>query len=159
MFDDCVKIQTHDCEKGHCLKKVRLNGERKCRFPPYPESHVPWYKEFHQPHSEEALEALSELGLAEPLPGIEKGLQVTSTLKAGKYMYAAQKGEHMSPCNVPLWSITKSSLNVLKVCHSVARRYLMSYTAGKEESADVNIHPHNSHNICNVRVQNIQKKK
>ena len=159
MFDDCVKIQTHNCEKGHCLKKVRLNGERKCRFPPYPESHVPWYKEFHQPHSNEALEALSELGLAEPLPGTETGFQVTSTLKAGKYMYAAQKGEHMSPCNVPLWSITKSSLNVLKVCHSVAHRYLTSYTAGKEEHADVNIHPDNSHNVCNVRVQNIQNKK
>ena len=32
LFDDCVRVQTHDCEKGHCLKKAGLNGERKCRF-------------------------------------------------------------------------------------------------------------------------------
>ena len=44
LFDDCVRVQSHDCEKGHCLEKVRLNGKRKCRFPPYPQSSVPWYK-------------------------------------------------------------------------------------------------------------------
>ena len=159
LYDDCVRIQTHDCEKGHCLKKVRLNGERKCRFPAYPQSHVPWYKEFHQPHSREALEALQELGLAEARPGYSNELQVTSTLMAGKYMYAAQKGEHMSPLNVALWSITKSSLNVLKVCKSVASRYLTSYAAGKEEHADVSINPANAQNVLNVQVQKIENKK
>ena len=159
LFDDCVRVQTHDCEKGHCLKKVRINGERKCRFPPYPQSHVPWYKEFHQPHTHEALEVLQEIDLAEPMPGFYNTLQVTSTLKAGKYMYAAQKGEHMSPLNVPLWSICKSSLNVLKVCKSVASRYLTSYAAGKEEHAEVSINPENSHNVLNVQVQKIENKK
>ena len=159
MFEDCVRIQTHDCDKGHCLKKVRLDGERKCRFPAYPQSHVPWYKEFHQPHSHEALEALQELGLAEARPGYYNELQVTSTLMAGKYMYASQKGEHMSPLNVALWSITRSSLNVLKVCKSVASRYLTSYAAGKEEHADVSINPDNAHNVLNVQVQRIENKK
>ena len=158
MFDDCVRVQTHDCEKGHCLKKVRFKGERKCRFPPYTESHVPWYKEFHQPHTDEALEVLQETDLAEPMPGFHDTLQVTSTLKAGKYMYAAQKGEHMSPLNVALWSICKSSLNVLKVCKSVASRYLTSYAAGKEH-AEVSINPDNSHNVLNVQVQKTEKKK
>ena len=159
MFDDCVRIQTHDCDKGHCLKKVRLNGERKCRFPAYPQSHVPWYKEFHQPHSKEALEGLQELGLAEARPGYYNELQVTSTLMAGKYMYTAQKGEHMSPLNVALWSITRSSLNVLKVCKSVASRYLTSYAAGKEEHADVSINPEKAHNVLNVQVQKIENEK
>ena len=158
LFDDCVRVQTHDCEKGHCLKKVRLNGERKCRFSPYPQSHVPWYKEFHQPHTHEALEVLQEIDLAEPMPGFFDTLQVTSTLKAGKYMYAAQKGEHMSPLNVPLWSICKWSLNVLKVCKSVASRYLTSYAAGKEEHAEVSINPENSHNVLNVQVLKIENK-
>ena len=45
----------------------------------------------------------------------------------------------MSPPNVPLWSICKSSLNVLKMCKSVASRYLTSYAAGKEEHAEVSI--------------------
>ena len=159
LFDKCVRVQTHDCEKGHCLKKVRFDGERKCRFPPYPQSHEPWYKEFHQPHSKEALEALQEIGLAEPRPGFFNELQVTSVLKAGKYMYAAQRGEHMSPLNVALWSICKSSLNVLKVCKSVASRYLTSYAAGKEEHADVSINPDNAHNVLNVQVQKIENKK
>ena len=76
LFQNCVRIQTHDCEKGHCLKKIRLNGERKCRFPPYPQSNNPWYKEFHQPHSDEALVALQEIYLAEPRPGFYDCLQV-----------------------------------------------------------------------------------
>ena len=108
------------------------------------------------PPAREALEALQELGLAEASPGYFNVLQVTSTLMAGKYMYGAQKGEHMSPLNVALWSITKSSLNVLKVCKSVASRYLTSYTAGKEEHADVSMNPANSHN---VQVQKIENKK
>ena len=159
LFENCIRVQSHDCEKGHCLKKVRLNGERKCRFPPYPQSNVPWYKEFHQPHSEEALVALQEIDLAEPRPGFYNCLQVTSTLMAGKYMYAATRGEHMSPLNVALWSICKSSLNVLKVCKSVASRYLTSYAAGKEEHADVAINPENAHNVLNVQVQKIENKK
>ena len=159
LFDDCVRVQTHDCEKGHCMKKVRFNGERKCRFPPYPQSHVPWYKEFHQPHSEEALEALQEIQLAEPRPGVYDCLQVTSTLKAGKYMYAATSGEHMSPLNVALWSICKSSLNVLKVCKSVASRYLTSYAAGKEEHVEVAINPDNAHNVLDVKVLKTENKK
>ena len=159
LFDDCVRVQTHDCEKGHCRKKTSLQGQKKCRFPPYPQSHVPWYKEFHQPQSVEALEALQEIQLAEPRPNFFNELQVTSILKAGKYMYAAQRGEHMSPLNVHLWSIVKSSLNVLKVCKSVASRYLASYAAGKEEHADVSINPDNAHNFLNVKVQNIENKK
>ena len=78
---------------------------------------------------------------------------------AGKYMYAAQKGEHMSPLNVALWSITRSSLNVLKECKSVASRYLTSYAAGKEEHADVSINPEKAHNVLNVQVQKIENEK
>ena len=159
LFDDCVRVQTHDCEKGHCRKKTSLQGQKKRRFPPYPQSHVPWYKEFHQPHSVEALEALQEIQLAEPRPNFFNELQVTPILKAGKYMYAAQRGEHMSPLNVPLWSIVKSSLNVLKVCKSVASHYLTSYAAGNEEHADVSNNPDNAHNFLNVEVQNIENKK
>ena len=159
LFEECVRVQTHDCEKGHCRKKTSLQGQKKCRFPPYPQSHVPWYKEFHQPHSVEALEALQEIQLAEPRPNFFSELQVTSILKAGKYMYAAQRGEHMSPLDVPLWSIVKSSLKVLKVCKSVASRYLTSYAAGKEEHVDVSINPDNANNVLNVKVQNIENKK
>ena len=28
LFNNCIKVQTHDCEKGHCLKKVRMNQRR-----------------------------------------------------------------------------------------------------------------------------------
>ena len=110
-------------------------------------------------HSKEALEALQYLNLAEHRKGYTDELQVTTTLKAGKYMYAASARQHMSPLNVPLWSIVKSSLNVLKVCKSVASRYLTSYAAGKEEHADVNINPKNSSNGLNIRVENVQNKK
>ena len=77
-------------------------------------------------------------------------------LKAGEYKHAAQKGEHMSPLNVALWSICKSSLNVLKVCKSVASRYLASYAAGKEEHAEVSINTDNSHNVLYLQVQKIE---
>ena len=60
---------------------------------------------------------------------------------------------------MPLWSICKSSLKVLKVCKSVASRYLTSYAAGKEEHAEVSINPENSHNVLNVQVQRIENKK
>ena len=161
LTDDCIRVQTHDCEKGNrrCMKKTDIHGNKICRFPPYPTSHGIWYKEFHQPHSKEALQALQCLNLAEPRLGYTDELQVTTTLRAGKYMYAASAGEHMSPLNVPLWSIVKSSLNVLKVCKSVASRYLTSYAAGKEEHADVNINPDNSSNRLNIRVENVQNKK
>ena len=74
-------------------------------------------------------------------------------------MYAAQKGEHMWPLNVPLWSITKSSIIVLKVCKSFATRYLTSYAAGKEEHAKVSINPDKAFNVLNVDVQKIENKK
>ena len=61
--------------------------------------------------------------------------------------------------NVPLWSICKSSLNVLNVCKSVASRYLTSYAAGKKEHAEVAINPENAHNVSNVQVQKIENKK
>ena len=109
-----------------------------------------------QPHTHDALEVLQEIDLAEPMPGFHDTLQVTSTLKAGKYMYAAQKGEHMSPLNVALGSICRSSLNVLKVCKSVASRYLTSYAAGKEEHAEVSINPDTTHNVLNVQVQKME---
>ena len=32
LFNDCLRVQSHDCEKGHCLKKVKLNGERASRY-------------------------------------------------------------------------------------------------------------------------------
>ena len=44
IFDDCIRVQSQDCKKGHCLKKVRLNGERKCHFPPYPKVTIPGTK-------------------------------------------------------------------------------------------------------------------
>ena len=28
LFDDCIRVLSHDCKKGHCLKKVRLNEVR-----------------------------------------------------------------------------------------------------------------------------------
>ena len=74
-------------------------------------------------------------------------------------MYAASKGEHMSPLKVALWSICKSSLNSLKVCKSVASRYSTSYAAGKEEHAEVSINPDNAHNVLNIQVQKIENKK
>ena len=123
------------------------------------QSNNPWYEEFHQPHSDEALVALHEIDLAEPRPGFYDCLQVKSCLMAGKYMYATSKGEHMSPLNVALWSICKSSLNVLKVCKSVASRYLTFYAAGKEEHAEVSINPDNAHNVLNIQVQKIENKK
>ena len=159
LMDDCVRVQTHNCDQAHCLRKVKLDKTEKCRFPPYPQSHVTWYREFHQPHSLEDLEALHELDLAEPRPGYFNELQVTTILKAGKFMYAATAGEHMSPLNVALWSIVRSSLNVLKVCKSVASRYLTSYAAGKEEHFDVSMNAANSSHVFNVKVQKVENKK
>ena len=74
-------------------------------------------------------------------------------------MYAAARGEHMSPLNIALWSICKSSLNVLKVCESVASRYLIPYAAGKKEHVEVAIDPENAHNVLNVLVHKIENKK
>ena len=41
LFEDCVNVQTLDCCKNkRCHKQTNVNGEKDCRFPPYPPSHV-----------------------------------------------------------------------------------------------------------------------
>ena len=64
----------------------------------------------------------------------------------------------MSPLNAALWIIVRSSLNVLKVCNSVASRYLTSYATGKEH-ADVSMNAANSSHLLNVKVQKVENKK
>ena len=160
LFEDCINIQTHYCSKKNkrCHKKTNVNGEKVCRFPPYPQSHVMWYKEFNQHHTEDVFRILKDIGLAEKRPGFDRDFQVKEVLRAGKFMYAASLGEHMSPLNVSLWAIVRSSINVLKICHSMASKYLTSYAAGKEEHAEVTFRPTNFTSVS-ADCKNLENKK
>ena len=144
VLNDCMKILTHNCDKGkqHCMR-VR-QGKKTCRFPPQPQSHCNWYETFKIDHSDAAFQVMKKIDLAVEDDNFKFGMKETKHMESGKFKYAATKGEHLSPTSAKLFALTRSSSNVLRISKRMAERYLHKYAAGKEEHALVKLQPDNS---------------
>ena len=154
----CLDIHSHCCAKGayRCHKRVDVDGNKICRTPPYPQSHHHWVMEIDQQYPTEALKYLERLGYANFNDG--NGSKVFGKLKCEKFMYAAEKGEHILPVSVPLFALTKSSVNLLRVLFKFSCSYLTSYAGKVEEHADGKITTSPGGKSFRLRSDGIQNK-
>ena len=160
LYDECLQFHTHSCEKAkwRCMKRRDLEGNKICRTPPYPPSHVHWLMPIHTQYPHEALKVLETLDLAERIPGTLFGLRPAGELKCEKFMYAASKGEHIIPTCGVLFCLTRSSTNLLLTTERFACSYLSSYTSKTEEHADGSILPATDGKSFRLRIDAIQNK-
>ena len=161
IFKLAIAIQSHDCSKANfrCHKKTRDDGTLICRVPIYPASHIYSYMPIRAPQSKEALLLMQQLDLAYPRVGVDDDYDVCSSLKGGKFMYPADIGEHLSPLNICLFRLTKSSMNVQVSDRYLCARYIAKYAAGIEERATSKIVSANTNDSLAVNVQRIHNKK
>ena len=139
LYNLCVDLHTHCCARGQyrCHKRIDVDGNKICRTPPYPQSHHHWVMEIEQQYPREVLKYLEKLGFAEYNEGVNS--KTKGILKCEKFMYAAEKGEHILPVCIPLFAVTKSSTNLLRVLFKFSASYLTSYAGKNEEHADAKI--------------------
>ena len=74
------------------------------------------------------LDYLEKLGYASV--NTDNNTKLYGKLKCEKFMYAAEKGKHFMLVSVPLFALTKSSVNLLRVLFILA----CSYYTGKTEA-------------------------
>ena len=160
LYDECIRIHTHNCEQsaGRCKKRKDLEGNKICRTPPYPPSHCNWVMDIETQYPNEALKVLQKLDLAEKIPGTTFGLRPTGILKCDKVMYAASAGEHILPTCGVLYCITKSSTNILLPTRRFSCSYLSTYTTKNEEHSDGRILPASDGKSFRLRTEGIQNK-
>ena len=158
LYNLCLDIHTHCCARGsyRCHKRVDLDGNKICRTPPYPQSHHHWVMEIDQQYPVETLKYLEKLGFAKFNDG--NNSKVFGKLKCEKYMYAAERGEHILPVSVPLFALTKSSVNLLRVLFRFSCSYLTSYAGKSEEHADGRITTASGGKAFRLRTEGIQNK-
>ena len=68
LFDLCIQIHTHKCEKSNyrCLKRIDVEGNKVCRTPPYPVSNCHWKLPLLVQYPQEALNIMAQIGMATP---------------------------------------------------------------------------------------------
>ena len=160
LYDECVRFHSHNCDlhDGRCKKRKDLEGNKICRSPAFPPSHVHWVMPIETQYPNEALKVLEKLDLAERIPGTLFGLRPKGALKTEKIMYAATKGEHILPTSALLHCITRSSTNVLLTTQRFSSSYLSSYTTKTEEHSDGRIVPTQDGKSFRLRTEGIQNK-
>ena len=80
----------------------------------------------------ETLRILEQMQLAENLTGFNGVKVVKDPLKSQKMMYAASTGEHIQPTSAALFSILKSSTNILMTpAGKFSASYLTQYLTKK----------------------------
>ena len=144
LFDLCIKIHTHKCEKSgyRCLKRIDAEGNKVCRTPPYPVSNCHWKMPVNVQYPEEALKVMAQIGMASPVSERIPGWFIADgVMKCEKWMYGASKGEHIIPTCAHLFVVTKSSTNVLALTGSFVSSYLTYYVTKVEEHASGRITP------------------
>jgi hypothetical protein len=111
ILDSAACILTHNCEqaKYRCMKRVGLGArDLKCRYVDYFKENrnptVYGYKRINPKHRKESLEVL---GLFD-----NDSVEQDYRFRAGRYIYPAEQGQFMSPCNPRLFVAHKSSDNV-----------------------------------------------
>ena len=161
VWNTLMQVQTHSCEKAsyRCHKVVKENGSTVCRVPRYPFSTQYTWRKVPSCHSDEALEKLFQLGLAEPSQHHDNTYQVDNLLQGGKFEYPASSEEHLSPFNTLLFIVSKSSQNLQLCDQYLSARYIAKYAAGVEERANAKVHPVNfreikveSHGMQNLKI-------
>ena len=159
IFQNLIRIHTHDCEKSgfRCQKRKDLEGNVVCRTPPNPQSHHHWKMKIQQQYPDEALRLLEKVNLAVRNDNDE--LEVTDPLKCEKYMYAAEQGEHILPTSTCLFALTESSVNLLRTTPRFSSSYLASYAGKAEEHADGNIRSGDGGKSFRLRDDGIQNKR
>ena len=138
LFELAVKVHSHDCSQGNyrCMKRRDEKGNKICRTPPFPPSHCHWELSIDKQYPEDALRLMEKIGMAKKTEGSAPWLKSAGVMMSHKYMYAAAKDEHIVPTNSHLFTITRSSTNLLAVTEDFACAYLTDYLTKKEEHAD-----------------------
>ncbi len=142
LFHKCVRLHSHSCEQAdyRCFKRLDLDNNKVCRFPPNPPSHSPWILDIGTQYPKDVLELLEEIGLAANIPETCEAKRVIGCLRNQKQMYAATSGEHLLPTSAVLFSMFHSSVNLLKVKEGrMVASYLASYLGKEEDREDAEI--------------------
>lgn len=134
-------ILTHNCANAHyrCMRRTGIGKQDlKCRFVDNfmenPDPNTYGYKKIDPRHRQETMEILQKLGLYN-----EEGVELDYRFIAGKYVYPAEKGELMSPCNPRLFVAHKSSDNLVITDTYFSCRYLAKYVQGIDENCKVQL--------------------
>lgn len=141
VLDSAACILSHNCEqaKYRCMKRIGLGvRDLKCRYVDYfkenPNPAVYGYKRINPKHREESLEVLQKLGLFN-----EEGVEQDYRFRAGRYVYPAEQGQFLSPCNPRLFISHKSSDNLVITDTYFSCRYLAKYVQGLDENCKVQL--------------------
>ena len=155
-----MKYQSHNCKKAknRCQKETERHKEPVCRVPQYPASQQFSFKEIPVNFSNETMNLLEEINLAE-VDDRTCLRTVKDPLKAGKHHYPTNYGEHMSPTNAQIFALTQSSTNV-QICDDyMSARYVAKYAAGMESRANAKIVAGKTSNSVQVETEKIQNEK
>ena len=139
--ESVASILKHSCQQAgyRCMRRVGAKeNDLQCRCVdyytqnPFPTKYG--YKDINANHRSGTLELLVKLGLFD-----ESGKYLDYRLRSGKYVYPADYGEHMSPCNPRLFVAHRSSDNLVITDTYFSCRYLAKYVQGLDENCKVNI--------------------
>ncbi len=141
VLDMINTILPHSCSAAHfrCCRQVGPNKEDlQCRRVDYykenPHHGSYGYRKINPHHSSEAIELFQELGLLD-----ENGYWTEIQMEAGQFMYPANAGEHLSPCNPRLF-IAHGSCDNLQACDPyLSARYLSKYVQSLDENRKVEV--------------------
>ena len=159
MYEECLKIHTHDCEKSgyRCHKRKDLEGNKVCRTPANPSSHHHWLLSIQQNYPDIVKSILIDISLAKE--DEINGFLMNDEMACEKYMYAAANGEHILPTNTKLFCITRSSTNLLFTTGQFSCNYLTWYATKSEEHADAKITSGTDGKNFRLRDDGIQNKR
>ena len=139
---------THSCEaaKFRCMRRIGIrDNDLKCRCIDYyeenPDPTSYGYKYIRARHKPEAMKLLQKLGLFD-----EHERPLDNKLNSGRYVYPADYGEKMSPCNPRLFLAHKSSDNLLLTDNYFSCRYLAKYVQGIDDNYRVDVRSGKSQN-------------
>ena len=141
VLDSVKKILFHSCAQAgyRCMRRVGpKEGDLQCHVVDYfEENPIPssyGYKNINPLHRQEAMDLFEELGLYD-----EHGSPLDARFAAGQYVYPANYGERLSPCNPHLFVAHRSSDNLVLTDTYFSCRYLAKYVQGVDENCKVNI--------------------
>ena len=88
LYDECVRLHTHNCEQtaGRCKKRKDSEGNKICRTPPYPPTHSHCLMDIETRYRDELLKICrtSTCDVAEPIPRTAYGMRPGGILNCNK---------------------------------------------------------------------------
>ena len=161
IYKQAVGIHFHNCEASgfRCHKRVDVNGQSHCRFPPYPPSMEYFLDEVDVSHSDEAFLILKKCGLAIEKEGYANEMVVSQELQAGQWKYPKTKGENLTPMSPDIFVLTSSQNNLLICDKYLQARYIAKYAAGVDEKAKMFFSAGNDDAKVNIDLDILQNTK